>query len=212
MEQEIVFFLLQTAVPHHQLRSAFMRNSIRGWVYLETTMNEDLIRHLRLSPGVVHRNTGIIREQIDFADWTKVLSQHDFDTNSNLAVEDWVWVLKGTYKGDIGYVVAVENWGGISLLLVPHLPGPHHPGSSLLKRKCSTPPELNLFDPLAAKHNYGIDPVQQKPCTYHFNRYGLIFKAFDLHLVSSTSVQIPMQLLFLYRHANHPTLATTTFP
>jgi len=111
MEQEIVFFLLQTAAPHHQLCSVFMRNSIHGWVYLETTMNEDLIHHLRLSPGVVRCNAGIIREQVDFEDWTKVLSQHDSDTHSNLAVGDWVRVCKGTYKGDVGYVTAVENWG-----------------------------------------------------------------------------------------------------
>ena len=152
MEQEIVFFLLQTVAPHHQLRSVFMHNSIRGWVYLETTMNEDLIRHLQLSPGVVNRhNADIIWEQVDFADWTTVLSQHNSDTNSNLAVGDWVQVHKGTYKGDVGYVVAVENWGGVSLLLVPCLPGPRHRGSPLLKRKCSTPSEPDLFDPLAAK-------------------------------------------------------------
>src|SRR5271168_1089029 len=113
MEHELVFFLMQTAVPCHQLRSAFMRNSIHSWVYLEMTMNKDLVQHLLLSPGIVCRNAGIIREQVNFADWTKVL-------NSNLAVGDWVRVLKGTYKGDVGYVAAVENWGGISLLLVPH--------------------------------------------------------------------------------------------
>ena len=76
-------------------------------------MNEDLICHLQLSPGVVNcRNAEIIQEQVDFADWTTVLSQHNSDTNSNLAVGDWVQVHKGTYKGDVGYVVAVENWGG----------------------------------------------------------------------------------------------------
>jgi transcription antitermination factor NusG len=217
MEQEIVFFLLQTAAPHHQLRSAFMRNSIHGWVYLETTMNEDLIHHLRLSPGVVRRNAGIIREQVDFEDWTKVLSQHDSDTHSNLAVGDWVRVRKGTYKGDAGYVTAVENWGGVGLLLVPRLPGPRHPGSSLSKRKCSTtPPEPTLFDPLAIKRIYGIDPVWQEPYVYRFNGYtfehGLILKAFDLCSVSSTSVQIPTQQLFLFRSADHPALTTSTFP
>jgi hypothetical protein len=122
MEQEIIFFLLQTAAPCHQLRSAFTHNSIHGWVYLEMTMNKDLVRHLRLSSGVVRRNVGIIWEQVDFVDWTKVLSQHDSATNSDLAVGDWVWVLKGTYKGDTGCVAAVENWGGISLFLVPCLP------------------------------------------------------------------------------------------
>jgi hypothetical protein len=94
MEQEIIFFLLQTVAPRHQLQSAFMHNSILGWVYLETTMNKDLIQHLRLSPGVVRHNAGIIQEQVDFVDWTKVLSQHDSTTNSNLAVGDWVQVLK----------------------------------------------------------------------------------------------------------------------
>jgi transcription antitermination factor NusG len=216
MEEEIVFFLLQTVAPRHQLRSAFMRNSIRGWVYLETTMNKDLIRHLRLSLGIVHRNTDIIWEQVDFEDWTKLLSQHDSHTNSNLAVGDWVWVHKGTYKGDVGYVAAVENWGGISLLLVPRLPGPRHPGSSLSKRKCSTPPEPNLFEPLAIKCIYGIDPVHLGFHVYCFNRYtfehGLILKAFDLRSVSSTSVHISTQLLYLYQRADHPALATATFP
>jgi hypothetical protein len=109
MEQEIVFFLLQTAAPCHQLQSAFMRNSISGWVYLETTINEDLTHHLGLSPGIVRCNARIIWEQVDFADWTKVLSQHNSNANSNLAVGDWVRVCKGTYKGDVGYVAGVEN-------------------------------------------------------------------------------------------------------
>ncbi|KAF8235623.1 hypothetical protein L208DRAFT_1256229 [Tricholoma matsutake] len=174
MEQEIIFFLLQTVASCHQLRSVFMHNSIHGWVYLETTMNEDLVQLLQLSPGIVRCNMGIIREQVDFVDWTKVLSQHDSATNSNLAVGDWVQVLKGTYKGDIGYVAAIENWGGVTLLLVPHLPGPCHPSSSLWKRKClcsTTPPEPNLFEPLATKHNFGIDPIWQAPYVYHFNGY-----------------------------------------
>ncbi|KAF8226539.1 hypothetical protein L208DRAFT_1301333 [Tricholoma matsutake] len=213
-EQEIVFFLLQIAVPHHQLQSVFMHNSIHGWVYLETTMNEDLVQLLQLSPGIGCRNVGIIQEQVDFVDWMKVLSQHDSATNSNLAVGDWVRVLKGTYKGDIGYVAAVENWRGITLLLVPRLPS-----SSLWKRKClcsTTPPEPNLSEPLAAKRNFGIDPIWQAPYVYHFNgytfEYGLILKAFDLWLVSSTSVHIPTQLLFLYQSTDHPALTTSTFP
>jgi transcription antitermination factor NusG len=219
MEQELVFFLLQTAAPRHELRSAFMRNSISGWVYLEATMNEDLVRHLRLSPGVVRRHGGIIREQVDFADWTKVLSAgaHNSATDSNLAVGNWVQVCKGAYKGDVGYVAAIENWGGVSLLLVPCLPGPHHPGSSPSKRKRSTtPPEPTLFDPLAIKRIHGVDPVWQELSTYRFKghtfEYGLILKAFDLHSISSTSVYIPTRLLFLYRSADHPALTTTMFP
>ena len=75
-------------------------------------MNKDLVQHLLLSPGIVCHNAAIIQERVDFQDWMKVLSQHDSTPNSNLAVGDWVQVLKGTYKGDVGYVAAVENWGG----------------------------------------------------------------------------------------------------
>ena len=107
--------------------------------------------------------------------------------------------------------------GGVSLLLVPRLPGPHHPGSSSSKRKRSTTRlEPSLFDPLAAKRIYSIDPVWQEPYIYRFNGYTfehmLILKAFDLRSVLSTSVYLAMQLLFLYRTADHPALTTTTFP
>jgi len=42
------------ASSQHQLRSAFMRSSIRGWIYLETLMNEDLNHLLKHTPGIVH--------------------------------------------------------------------------------------------------------------------------------------------------------------
>ena len=167
-------------------------------------MNKDLVKHLLLSPGVVRRNAAIIWEHIDFQDWTKVLSQHNSTPNSNLAVGDWVQVLKGTYKEDIGYVAAVENWGGVSLLLVPCLSASSHLDSSLSKRKC-----LRLTTPCL------FDPIQQKAHIYHFNRYTfefrLILKAFNLHSVSSTSLYISSQLLFLYHSADNPALTTSTF-
>ena len=147
----------------------------------------------------------------------KALSQHDSPTNSNLAIGDWVRVCRVTYKGDIVYVAAVKNSGAVSLLLVPCLPGPFHPGFSLSKRKClPMPPEPTLFDPLAIKHIYGINPAWKEPYVYRFDGYtfehGLILKVFDQCSVSSTSVYIPTQHLFLYRCADHPALTTSTFP
>lgn len=207
---------MQTVVPRHQVRSAFMRNAVPGWVYLETTLNKDLVQHLRLSPGIVRRNGDIIREQIDFADWTSLLEQRDLASRTNLAVGDWARVLKGTYKGDIGYVVAVEN-GTISLLLVPRLPTPSHLDNSKRKRLRSTPPpEPKLFDPLAIKHDFDIDPVQRKPGVYRFNGYtfehGLIYKTFNLRSVTSTAIYIPTHVLLLFQSANHPAYATSAFP
>ena len=80
------------------------------------------------------------------------------DPQTSIAVGKWVRVCKGTYKGDVGYVSAVEGWGGASLLLVPCLAPPCLPGTSSSKRKCSNPlPVPELFDPLTARRKYGWD-------------------------------------------------------
>jgi hypothetical protein len=46
----------------------------------------------------------------------------DMDNERYPSVRDWVTVHHGLYKGDVGYIQFVENWGKVSLLLVPHLP------------------------------------------------------------------------------------------
>jgi len=83
-----MFSLLQLAAPRHELHLAFTQGSIRGWVYLETTMNEHINRLLKLTPGIVSHRTGIIREQIDFQDWTKMLTMNDIKTDVD--VGRWV--------------------------------------------------------------------------------------------------------------------------
>ena len=79
-------------------------------------MNEHINRLLKIMPGIVCHRTGIIQEQIDFQDWTKMLTMNDIETNVD--VGSWVQVHKGTYKGDVGHVLASELWG-VCLLLVP---------------------------------------------------------------------------------------------
>ena len=148
--------------------------------------------------------------------WTKVLSRRDSAPNSNLDVGHWVRVLKGTYKGDVGCVAAITNFGGVNLLLIPRLPTPCLDSSLSKRKRSTTPPEPKLFDPLAAKRDFHIAPVQQEPDIYRFNGYrfehGLILKTFDLRSVSTTAVYIPTQLLYLYQSADHPALATFAFP
>jgi hypothetical protein len=94
-------------------------------------MNEHINRLLKITPGIVCRRTGIFREQIDFKDWTKLLTMKDVETNVD--VGKWVRVRRGTYKGDVGYVLASKSWG-VRLLLVPRLPPPNL-ASSTSKRK-----------------------------------------------------------------------------
>ena len=209
---------MQRSMPLHELRSVFTHSSIHHWVFVKATMNEHLVQLLRLMPGVVHRQAGIIREQIAFEDWMKVLSAHYANTD-DLNVGDWVCVCRGTYKGDVGYVTAIESWGGAKLLLVPHLSPFVHPESSVRLAKrihSATPPEPALFDQQTVECIYGINPVCQEPYIYCFKvctfEHGLICKAFDRCSVSCRSVYIPTQLLFLFQSASHPGLARATFP
>jgi hypothetical protein len=60
LEEEIVFFLLQKVSPRHELRSAIAPASVRGWVYLEATLNEVLRNLLCLTPGVIRDRYGLV--------------------------------------------------------------------------------------------------------------------------------------------------------
>jgi hypothetical protein len=146
-----------------------------------------------------------------------MLTMHD--SQANVAVGKWVRVCKGTYKGDMGYISAIKDWGGVSLLLVPHLPPPCLLGKSPSKRKHSrTPPEPELFDPNVVRRTYSWDPVPFDQTNGHYLcnnivfEHGLIVKTFDLHSILLTSVYIPTNLFFLLQHSHHPCLLASTFP
>jgi len=151
-------------------------------------------------PGIICHQTGIIWEQIDFQDWTKMLTMHDPETNVDAG--RWVWVCKGTYKEDVGYVLALELWG-VHLLLVPHLLLPNLASSSL-KRKCSaTVPEPTLFDPNTIEYIYGTPAVKQDDGTYQLKgnifKDGLLIKEFDLYSSLLASVFIPTSIFYLFQ-------------
>ena len=196
----------------------FLQESVgHGEVLLETKMNEPLNQLLKCTPGIIRHRNGVMREQIDFEDWTRMLTMSDAETS--IAVGKWVRVCRGIYKGDIGYVSAIENWGGVSLLLVPRLRPPQPAGMSASKRKHGTaPPKPELFDPVAVRRNYGWNPVpvHQADSRYICNNivfeHGLILKTFDLHSISSNLVYIPTHLFSLLQHSCHPCLLTSNFP
>jgi transcription elongation factor len=176
-------------------------------------MNEHINRLLAITPGIVRRRTGIIREQIDFQDWTKMLTMHDIETNAD--VGKWVRVRKGTYKGDVGYVLASESWG-VRLLLVPRLSPPNLASSSLKRKRSAVAPEPALFDPNTIEHVYGTSAVERDDGTYQFKGNiftdGLLVKEFDFHSISLASVFMPTSIFFLFQQSRHPTILAARFP
>ncbi|KIJ90484.1 hypothetical protein K443DRAFT_15198 [Laccaria amethystina LaAM-08-1] len=154
-------------------------------------MNEHINRLLKLTPGIVSRRTGIIWEQIDFEDWTKMLTMHDIE--ANVDVGRWVRVRKGTYKGDVGYVLASESWG-VRLLLVPRLSPPNLASSSLKRKRSTVAPEPALFDFNTIEHIYGTPAVKQNDGTHRFR------------------VFMPTFTFFLFQQSHHPTILAARFP
>lgn len=204
------------AEPRHELRSAFTQGSIRGWVYLEATMNNDLTHLLTRIPGIIRtQQNGAVRQQIDFEDWTKMLTMRDPVRAPE--VGQWVRVCKGsgTYKGDVGVIEHVENWGGVRLLLVPRQ-RPPRPNTSL-KRKHSQPrPEPALFDPVAASRANQINPTKQDDEVYLFGGntfdHGLIRLSFDADSVSPTFVQMSSSVFFSFQQSLHPVVLSSSPP
>jgi transcription elongation factor len=169
-------------------------------------MREDLVQLLNVTPGIVRTKAGVIKQSIDFDDWTRMLTMRDAETD--VAVGKWVRVCKGPYKGDVGIVSKLENWG-VGLLLVPRLQPPHH--SSLKRKRPATTPAPALFD-----HNAYEMAVRQEDGSYFFGgckfAHGLVSKEFDFSSISSSSVHLTSAILSLFRQSEHPQLLAATFP
>ena len=88
-------------------------------------MNHALSKLLHSNPQLfcLQEGSGVI----NMAEWMMPL---DMDNERYPSVGDWVTICRGLYKGDVGYVQHIENWGQITLLLVPCLSSPPVVGSS----------------------------------------------------------------------------------
>lgn len=214
MEEEVVFFLLQKTAPHHEIRAAFAPPGLRGWVYLEATMNGQLRSLLNLTPGVVR--TRLDCQGITHEDGMKLLQMRQFPLQEY--VGNWVQVRKGLYKGDVGYVHSAGSWD-IRLFLIPRLPPPQDTSVSCPKRKrtClrSAPA---LFDPGSIRHHYDVVPDRLMENIYTFGgntfEYGLIVKLYDFYSVSTTVSSVPLVLFNSFFESQHPELlkALSTIP
>ncbi len=144
MEEILVAHLYANVKEQHGLRSALARGSTRGYVYLECNLNASLLQLLDNSPGVIRTGTGIIRSQVDSLDCEKLLLMKSVKP---IVKAEWVRVKTGAYKGDIGFVSAIHNWG-VDVLLIPRLA--YHPAPDTRgKRKASKqshPPRMFNVD------------------------------------------------------------------
>jgi hypothetical protein len=99
---------------------------------VEGILDADMISLLSLTPGVIRKQSGLVRQVINPSDWVKLLTMQDPTTV--VEVGQWIRVRKGVYKGDLGFVTHVEAWGA-RVLVVPRLKIPTPQEATSLKRK-----------------------------------------------------------------------------
>lgn len=212
LEEEAVFSLLQRATNEHRIRSAFTRGSVRGSIYVESILDADMISLLSLTPGIIRKQSGVVRQIIDPSDWVKLLTMQDPMTA--VATGQWIRVRNGAYKGDLGFVTDVKAWGA-RVLVVPRLKTPTLQAATSLKRKrTSIRPEPRLFDPATFSSMFQRQPKLQDDGIYTSRRlyfdHGLLRLNLDLHSISPNSAGIPTRILMLFKLSKHPAL--TGFP
>jgi hypothetical protein len=213
VEEEAIFFLLQRGSQDHPIRSAFTQGSLRGWIYVEGLMNSSVISLLRTTPGIIHKQHGIIHEFINPSDWIRTLTIQDPAT---IVTEgEWVQVMKrGAYKGDIGFVTRVESWGA-DVLLVPRRPL-RNTHFSLKRKRTTVYEEPALFDPDTYKLQYNINSTQRDDGSYTTHgcifEEGLLRRRFDFHSLSSLVLGISSHLFSLFQLSDHPIIMGSDFP
>lgn len=118
-EDNIVFrLMLLGRSPKYELRSAFTPGHIRGYVYLECSMNKHLVDLLSKIPGIICTREGLKHQLIELADRPKLLTLPQ--NKRSVGIGQWVRILQGQYKGDVGLVCRTRTWGA-DVLLVPRL-------------------------------------------------------------------------------------------
>jgi len=150
----------------------------------------------------------------------------DMDSGINFpSVGDWATVHCGLYKGDVGYVSSIKNWGQVTLLLIPCPPPSPEvgPSSGKGKRKQSgTHPDPTMFtwevlDNILLTHcitQYKQeDDGTKMTCVLlgHTFENSLECRTFNISTISLT-VSMLNDTFFLFQCALHPETRHTTFP
>ena len=198
-EQDVVVAILQKSLDSSPscILSAFTRDKIHGWVYVETADESNLAPLLRGIPGVARRKQGsFIGQLVDLDDRPMLL---DMSLNSwlpSLTAGSWVHVKRGLYKGDLGLVEGYDSSESCSVLLVPRL-------TMSRKRKLKFRPPKALFDEVAARNVFGEKAVEVRNQLRMFRKQmfsgGFLIMQCELAQLSLETAQPSQDELELFR-------------
>ncbi len=183
-------------------------------MYLEATLNDHLRNLLGLTPGVIRNRHGLISQHIPFDEGLELLKMRPLKDPPQLG--KWVQVLRGSYKGDVGYVL-LTTASDAHLLLIPRLtpPDASHPKRKRFGKRSTT---LKLFDHETFMHKHDVQPLRIDDNIYSFRNdrfeYGLIVRRYSFDSLSTAVSTIPLELFCLFLESRHPKLiaSKSAFP
>jgi hypothetical protein len=180
---------------------------------MEGVFNAGMLSLLKLTPGIIWKQSGVVHQIVDPFNWVRLLTMQDPMTAVNAS--QWIQVHKGPYKGDLGFVTHVESWGA-QVLVIPHLKTATLQTATLKSKQTAIRPEPRLFKPDVFKSVYQREPKLQDNGTYTSHGpvfdHGLLLRTFDLHSISPAPVAIPAHILWLFDRSSHPALTFFNIP
>ena len=181
---------------------------------MEGILDANMISLLDFTPGIIRKQSGVVRQTIDFSDWVKLLIMQDPMTV--VKARQWIRVRNGLYKGDLGFLTHVEAWGA-RVLVIPRLKTPTPAAAASLKRKrTAIKPEPRLFDPATFSFLFQRQAKLQHNGIYTSRGlvfdHGLLRLDLDLHSISLNSIGAPSEILGLFKLSSHPSVTGSMFP
>lgn len=207
LEYNAMESLFRTAQNRHQVRSVVLRDSIPGYIYVEATMNMDLINLLLITPGILQsKGRKLIKTGIPCSEFTDIFRMDDESTQFRKGV--WVNIKQGLYRGDVGLVVGSKDWF-IEVLVVPRLAKTRR---NPQKRKFSqVKPSPDLFDPSnfpkavqTADDEYTLGSLRLE--------HGLCRKVYDFAALIGNVESITFPLIKKFLLSKHPQLFDIDVP
>ena len=134
--------------------------------------------------------------------------------HSNLDPGQWIRVTRGVYKGDIGLIQSIHDWG-TEVLLIPRIPycAPDRKG----KRKAS--PTINpakLFNATAFTATSSLPLMKHADGSYMIGRLqfvnGLVLKSLSHKSMSATVLGVTGLVLSQFLLSGHPSINIAFMP
>ncbi|KAM6503162.1 hypothetical protein JOM56_000105 [Amanita muscaria] len=216
-ELDAVLCLLQLQLANpskHNICAIFTHGKGTGYIYVEGLMDAQVQQLLRLVPGLLFSSGRLFLDSIpvgrlffDQVPPTEVIATLTAPPYNPYQPEQWVKVLRGTYKGDIGFVSSVGSTGSATVLLIPRLQPPIE-GLSGSKRKRPARPSPQLFNPQAIAFSFEEQP--RPGDTDHIWRFNGL--TFDHGLLRKTfkpgsavpNVLVPSNVVITFCQSGYP--------